>query len=282
MKPLRNRIHFSFMLACALGLRAGAATVSGNLTDISRRAFDTPLVITPVPEVLIGAAGLSAGPARVIETTNGAFEVELEAGDYLVSLPLVPGRKPFAIAVPHTGGLLHLTNLMNPPRTYTYTNAPPGLFPAELVLYPATLACAGGNQRDQSGAATPVCPADSIAIFPDGPGGRTSAAVPNWVTQAVSTITLLWTGGAPLTWTNRYESFWHPDPGVREICETTDSPVTLTNYLNLVSVTNHWPPGNAPKGVSLVQPCAPTNNARAVGLLKWRLHLYGEPAPDNF
>ncbi len=267
------------MVALHGAVAAGAATVTGNLTDISLRPLDTPMLVAPAADVLIGAAGLSAGPARMVTTTNGAFAIPLDAGDYTVSFPLVPTRKPFLIAVPFAAGPLDITNLMNPPRTYTHTNVP-GCEPRRLRLLPGDLACAGGNVRDQSGAEPPVFPADAVAIYKDGAGGRTSTFVPGWATQAVARVTLLWSGDTPLVWTNRCEAFWHPAPGGRETLEAIDQAVTLTNYLNQVWFTNNWPEGGMLKGLAFWQPLAQTNPARAVRLLEWQIDLRGAPAPQ--
>src|SRR5882762_9486027 len=69
---------------------ATAATVMGNLTDISIQALDTKLIFTPTNDVLVTGTGLSAGPPKIIDTTAGAFSLVLDAGDYTVSLPLIP------------------------------------------------------------------------------------------------------------------------------------------------------------------------------------------------
>ena len=78
-------------------------------------------MFAPTNEVLITATGLSAGPPKAIDTTNGQFTLALEAGDYTVSLPLVPWRKPFSISVPNNTNTYNITNLLTAPRTYVYT-----------------------------------------------------------------------------------------------------------------------------------------------------------------
>jgi hypothetical protein len=100
-----------------------AATVTGNLTDISLAPFNTKMVFTPTNEVQVSAAGLSAGPPKILDTTNGAFSILLDTGDYAVTLPLVPSRRPFMISVLDTNGTLQITNLISaiPP---TSTNNP--------------------------------------------------------------------------------------------------------------------------------------------------------------
>jgi hypothetical protein len=109
----------------ALGIGPGAcsaATVTGALQDISVQALNTKLVFTPTNEVLLTDSGLSAGPGKVVQTSSGSFNVALEAGDYTVSLPLIPWRRPFVISVMRTNGTVNITNLLANPRTYTYTN----------------------------------------------------------------------------------------------------------------------------------------------------------------
>jgi hypothetical protein len=56
---------------------------------------------------------LSAGPPKVLDTTNGAFSIALDAGDYVVSLPLISLRRPFMISVTDTNGTLNITNLIS-------------------------------------------------------------------------------------------------------------------------------------------------------------------------
>src|SRR5882724_10235112 len=109
-----------FLLLAALP--SPAATVTGSLNDISIQALNTKLTFAPTNEVLLTGTGLSAGPPRTINTTNGEFGLVLEAGDYTVSLPLIPWRRPFAISVFATNGSVNITNLLAPPHTYTYTN----------------------------------------------------------------------------------------------------------------------------------------------------------------
>src|SRR5258706_13831346 len=109
------------LATCNLQL-ATAATVTGNLTDISIQALDTKLIFTPTNDVLVTGTGLSAGPPKIIDTTAGAFSLVLEAGDYTVSLPLIPWRRPFVISVFTTNSTVNITNLLAAPQTYTYTN----------------------------------------------------------------------------------------------------------------------------------------------------------------
>jgi hypothetical protein len=92
------------------------------LTDISIQPLDTRLLFSPTTNVLVTPAGLNAGPPKVVDTLNGAFTLTLEAGDYTVSLPLIPWRRPFPISVFATNGTVNITNLMSAPQSYTYTN----------------------------------------------------------------------------------------------------------------------------------------------------------------
>lgn len=111
----------ALLATCNLQL-ATAATVIGNLTDISIQALDTKLIFTPTNNVLVTGTGLSAGPPVIIESAGGAFSLVLESGDYTVSLPLIPWRRPFVISVFNTNGIVNITNLLASPQTYTYTN----------------------------------------------------------------------------------------------------------------------------------------------------------------
>ena len=108
-----------YLLSCAF---AFSATVTGTLQDISIQALNTKLMFAPTNVVLLTPTGLNAGPPRTIETANGQFSIVLEAGDYTVSLPLVPWRRPFCISVFPTNGTVNITNLLCAPATYTYTN----------------------------------------------------------------------------------------------------------------------------------------------------------------
>jgi hypothetical protein len=99
-----------------------AATVVGTLQDISIEGLNTKLTFWPTTNVLLTPSGLNAGPPKTINVSNGQFSLPLEAGDYLVSLPLIPWRTFFAISVFPTNGTLNITNLLSAPKTYTYTN----------------------------------------------------------------------------------------------------------------------------------------------------------------
>jgi hypothetical protein len=117
-----NILWIALLLTICVFAPVRAATVTGTLQDISLQALNTKLTFAPTNEVLLTGAGLNAGPPRTIETVSGQFSIVLEAGDYTVTLPFVPWRKPFAIAVPNTNGTINITNLLSPPHAYTYTN----------------------------------------------------------------------------------------------------------------------------------------------------------------
>jgi hypothetical protein len=94
---------------------SNAATVTGNLTDISIAPLTTKMLFTPTTNVLVTGSGLSAGPPKMITTSGGAFALDLEAGDYTVSLPLITYRAPFRISVFATNGTVNnITNLLSP------------------------------------------------------------------------------------------------------------------------------------------------------------------------
>jgi hypothetical protein len=90
---------------------ATAATVIGNLQDISQQSLDTRISFAPTNQVMVTGGGLSVGPPRILQSTNGSFSIVLDAGDYTVSLPLLGWRKPFTISVPNTNGIVNVTNL---------------------------------------------------------------------------------------------------------------------------------------------------------------------------
>lgn len=90
---------------------ATAATIIGNLQDISQQSLDTRISFAPTNQVMVTGGGLSVGPPRILQSTNGSFSIVLDAGDYTVSLPLLGWRKPFTISVPNTNGIVNVTNL---------------------------------------------------------------------------------------------------------------------------------------------------------------------------
>jgi hypothetical protein len=115
MKPnlIKTIAVAAFVLQLAtLNLQlATAATIIGNLQDISQQSLDTRISFAPTNQVLVTAGGLSVGPPRILQSTNGSFSIVLEAGDYTVSLPLLGWRKPFVISVLNTNGSVNITNL---------------------------------------------------------------------------------------------------------------------------------------------------------------------------
>jgi hypothetical protein len=168
------RSFVSLLTLLLLASLASAATVTGTLTDISLEPLNTKLVFTPTNEVLVTDAGLSAGPARVIDTTNGLFSLALDAGDYTVSLPLVPLRRPFRISVMPTNGTLNLTSLLAAPLTYHYTNPPAGP-PTDLTPTAATVGGAGdwfwlGSAGGNRFGAGPAFSAEFITLAQSGDG----------------------------------------------------------------------------------------------------------------
>jgi hypothetical protein len=119
----RKAKFFGVLLLATLNLQlATAATVVGDLKDISIQALDTKIMFAPTNIVLVTRSGLSAGPPKVTESVNGQFSIVLEAGDYSASLPLIPWRQAFQISVMDTNGTVNITNLLSAPQTYTYTN----------------------------------------------------------------------------------------------------------------------------------------------------------------
>jgi hypothetical protein len=101
---------------------ATAATIIGNLKDISQQSLDTRISFAPTNQVLVTESGLSVGPPRIIDSANGAFSIVLDAGDYTVSMPLLGWRKPFIISVLNTNGTVNITNL---PITYPFPDHHP-------------------------------------------------------------------------------------------------------------------------------------------------------------
>jgi hypothetical protein len=101
---------------------ATAATIIGNLKDISQQSLDTRISFAPTNQVIVTGGGLSVGPPRIIDSTNGAFSIVLDAGDYTVNLPLLGWRKPFIISVLNTNGIVNITNL---PITYPFPDHHP-------------------------------------------------------------------------------------------------------------------------------------------------------------
>jgi len=68
------------------------------------RPLNTKLIFTPTNEVLVCSGGLSVGPGKIIDTTNGAFSLSLDAGDYTVTMPMVTCRSHSAFSFPAPTG----------------------------------------------------------------------------------------------------------------------------------------------------------------------------------
>lgn len=116
ISPLRPIRLISPLLLTLLTLNLGpwtcsAATIIGNLSDISLQPLDTRISFAPTNQVLVTGSGLSVGPPRILQSTSGSFSIPLDAGDYTVSLPLLGWRKPFIVTVPNTNGTINITNL---------------------------------------------------------------------------------------------------------------------------------------------------------------------------
>ena len=117
-----------------------AATITGNLLDITGAPLTTQITFSPTNLVLTSAGGLSAGPPRTITATNGTFSIALDPGDYTVCLPLVPWRKCFGISVPASVGTYNITNLLTTiitaPEVAIVAAAGPFGYSANLQLTP--------------------------------------------------------------------------------------------------------------------------------------------------
>jgi hypothetical protein len=124
-------LNFCFLLS-ALCFSSPAATITGNLTDISMSPFDTKLIFTPTNEVLVSSSGLSAGPPKILDTSSGSFSILLDTGYYTVSLPAIPWRRPFLITVPETTATLNITNLIGQ-IPYVSTNCMVKITPWDFV-----------------------------------------------------------------------------------------------------------------------------------------------------
>jgi hypothetical protein len=152
---------------------ATAATIIGNLNDISQQSLDTRISFAPTNQVLVTGNGLSVGPPRIIDSVNGAFSIVLEAGDYTVSMPLLGWRKPFVISVMNTNGTVNITNL---PITYPFPDHHPLHVNAAAVsawstnvgksLLDATMTIPAGSLRSRN-----IFSIEAFGSFSD-PGGN--------------------------------------------------------------------------------------------------------------
>ena len=80
------------------------------------------ILFTPTNEVQVSGSGLVAGPPKILDTTSGAFSITLDTGDYTVSLPAIPYRRPFLISVPATNGTINITNIISALPVYPTNN----------------------------------------------------------------------------------------------------------------------------------------------------------------
>jgi len=115
-----------------------AYTVTGLVNQVTSAALDTYLMFMPGEDILLLNNGLSAGPAKTILSSNGGFSITLDAGNYLVRLPLVPARAAFTIGVPNGTATANITNLIAQPWTYadfinTASNSYNGTFTGNAV-----------------------------------------------------------------------------------------------------------------------------------------------------
>lgn len=137
-----SRSILGALLLCLSSVSASASiTVTGLLSQITSEALETYITFTPSADILLLNSGLSAGPAKTIFATNGAFSQVLNPGTYLVRLPRVGGRNAFTIGVPHGTSTENITNLIAAPWTYeqfTNTVSSIGVDPATVVAIMST------------------------------------------------------------------------------------------------------------------------------------------------
>src|SRR5260370_18405256 len=87
-----NRQHLTgvmawllLVLAIGFGLKpqqCAGATITGNLTDISLAPLSTKLHFNPTNALLVSTSGLTAGPPRTLDTTNGGVAIVLAASEH--------------------------------------------------------------------------------------------------------------------------------------------------------------------------------------------------------
>src|SRR2546423_12487832 len=71
-------------------LPSPAATIIGNLTDISLQPLDTRISFAPTNQVTVTGGGLSVRPPRLAQTPTRSFSPPPHVGDYTGTPPL-PG-----------------------------------------------------------------------------------------------------------------------------------------------------------------------------------------------
>jgi hypothetical protein len=113
-----SRTILPAMLFLTTLLTGHGAVVTGSLTNINLQPLNTAITFTPTNDVLILNGAISAGPAQTIYSTNGQFSVTLAEGPYIVSFPLISGRRAFPIVVPPGTGTVYFTNTFYYPRYF--------------------------------------------------------------------------------------------------------------------------------------------------------------------
>jgi hypothetical protein len=114
--------HFRIGLLCLLVLnfQTYAATVTWSPVEITGAALSCRMYFVPTNIALNSGNNLNLGQPKNIAA--GTTNTTLLAGDYTVSSPDAPFRRPFLIAVPDDANTYSINALRNPPVTYTYTN----------------------------------------------------------------------------------------------------------------------------------------------------------------
>jgi hypothetical protein len=192
----RFTFHTFSIFYLLFSISSHAATVFGNLTDISLAPLNTKLLFSPTNVVLVSPSGLSAGPPRLIDTTAGAFSLTLDAGDYTVSLPLLAWRHSFCISVPQTPASINITNLLCSPVIYTYTNR--FIPPLHVNTSRVTVLCTDGTATLLDSPATIsggfLSPGNTITIEACGSFADPGASIPHAVfTLKLGSVTIVTT-----------------------------------------------------------------------------------------
>lgn len=264
--PINPRLLAALALALAglIAFQSRGTVVTGQLADIHLEPLDTPLVFSPASNVFRFGNTLQVGPPRAAYSTNGVFHLTLAPGPYTVTVPLSPARRPFAVVIPEASTNINLADLVT-------ASAEPFL-PGPVPFFAADFLLETNTRTARTDA--PVFAPDAVALVA---GGQTQVRAPAWATQAMSSVLLQWSGGAPLFWTNRAESVSYADPAGPESHTTLDLPLRLTNHFNRVLFTNAWPAEAPLKVLSLQSTLAPTNIATPVYLLEWQVRWLGNP-----
>ena len=121
-----------FSVLSVLSCSSRAATITGLVYQVATDIpLNTKLTFTPTNVVYLSSAGpgLQLGGPLTISITNGVIApTKIDAGDYLVSTPLLQWRKPFPISVWQTTNTLDLTNFLSTPLIYGRVAPPPNNF----------------------------------------------------------------------------------------------------------------------------------------------------------